>query len=216
MTEAQWHVAVLIPARDEEKLLPKCLRSVLDAAAGLPSSVSFDVVVVVDSSTDATQEIAERLLDRHGVVVTTNVAVVGSSRSLAAQTALTRYSGPLSKCWLANTDADCSVPRTWLIDQIAVAAQNVEAVAGTVDVDSFEEYGPGMIERFRKTYVIHPDDSHPNIHGAKVLLQLFPQHADASFRAISAPAKPRGARPARLPLVITDIFPMDRLREPTF
>ena len=128
MTEAQWHVAVLIPARDEEKLLPKCLRSVLDAAAGLPSSVSFDVVVVVDSSTDATQEIAERLLDRHGVVVTTNVAVVGSSRSLAAQTALTRYSGPLSKCWLANTDADCSVPRTWLIDQIAVAAQNVEAI----------------------------------------------------------------------------------------
>jgi cellulose synthase/poly-beta-1,6-N-acetylglucosamine synthase-like glycosyltransferase len=178
MIDSQWHVAVLIPARNEEELLPRCLHSVLDACDVLPAKVTVDVVVAVDSSTDSTHEVAERLLGSCGVVVATNVAIVGSARSLAAETALSRYSGPLSRCWLANTDADCRVPRTWLIDQLAVAVRDIEAVAGTVNVDSFQEYRPGMDLLFRDSYLIHPDGSHPHVHGANLGVR-----ADAYLRA---------------------------------
>jgi len=178
MTDTRWHVAVIIPARNEEVLLPRCLHSVIDACMALPAHVTFDIVVAVDSSTDATQVMAERLLGTRGLVITTSAAIVGVTRSLAAQTALSRYCGSLNQCWLANTDADCRVPRTWLIDQLATASHNVEAIAGTVDVDTFEDHKPGINMLFRNSYLIHPDGSHPHVHGANLGVR-----ADAYLRA---------------------------------
>ena len=32
-----WHIAIVIPARDEQELLPRCLRSVQNARLMLPS-----------------------------------------------------------------------------------------------------------------------------------------------------------------------------------
>ncbi len=52
MNTLGWHIAVLIPARDEEKVLPRCLRSVRVARQHLPSAITSDVIVVSDSSTD--------------------------------------------------------------------------------------------------------------------------------------------------------------------
>jgi hypothetical protein len=52
------------------------------------------------------------------------------------------------------------------------------AVAGTVSVDSFREHGPQVVERFRATYRIDPDGSHPHIHGANLGVR-----ADAYVRA---------------------------------
>jgi hypothetical protein len=84
----------------------------------------------------------------------------------------------LRECWLANTDADCRVPETWLIDQLVIASENVDAIAGTVDVDSFLDHGIGTVELFRKTYLIYPDGSHPHVHGANIGVR-----ADAYTRA---------------------------------
>ena len=58
MNDPRWHLAVLIPARDEEKLLPRCLRSVRTARQHLPAAVTSDVIVVSDSSTDKTGKVA--------------------------------------------------------------------------------------------------------------------------------------------------------------
>ena len=162
------HVSVLIPARDEEALLPRCLRSVLRSVAQLPSSVSADVVVVVDSSTDRTQQIAERMLRHKGCVLQTRAGVVGEARALAARAALRRFPGDPASCWLANTDADCEVPESWLLDHLLLAAEGAEALAGIVDVDSFEEHGVEVAERFRASYVLHEDGTHPHVHGANL------------------------------------------------
>jgi hypothetical protein len=175
---SRWHVCVLIPARNEEELLPRCLQSVEIACAALPMSVTTDVIVAVDSSTDRTREIAENMLTGRGTVVATETAIVGRTRSVAAETALRRYRGSLHRCWLANTDADCCVPETWLIDQLAIASEDVDAIAGTVDVDSFRDHGIGVDALFRKTYLIHPDGSHPHVHGANLGVR-----ADAYLRA---------------------------------
>jgi glycosyltransferase involved in cell wall biosynthesis len=163
-----WHIAVLIPARNEEQLLPRCLESIVAAVAELPACVTADVVIAVDSSSDRTLEIARRMVRGRGVVISTQSGIVGRSRARAARTALGRYRGPLSRCWLANTDADSSVPANWISDQLNLASENVEAIAGTVDVDSFEEHSSVVAERFRSSYLMRPDGSHPHVHGANL------------------------------------------------
>jgi glycosyltransferase involved in cell wall biosynthesis len=162
------HVAVLIPARNEEVLLPRCIASVVRACAILPSEVTSDIVVAVDSSTDATYSIAKSMLGAMGRVIQMNVGSVGKARSLAAQAALETHPRVPSHCWLANTDADCEVPDTWLLDQLELASLGAQAIAGTVDVDDFTEHLPGVDLRFRQTYVIHADGTHPHVHGANI------------------------------------------------
>lgn len=173
-----WHISVIIPARNEEALLPRCLTSILAAAAALPSNCTWDVVVAVDSSSDRTCQLAEEFLGDFGEVICTDAGVVGRARALAAQVALARGSAPLHRHWLANTDADCAVPSTWLLDQLALAQQEVEAIAGIVDVDNFAEHAAHVPERFRLTYLIHADGTHPHVHGAN-----FGVRADAYMRA---------------------------------
>jgi glycosyltransferase involved in cell wall biosynthesis len=168
MIESPWHICVLIPARNEEALLPRCLRSVLQAGSRLPANVTYDIVVAVDSSTDNTRAIAQSMLLGRGAVILTDAGVVGKARALAAREALKRHAGPRNRCWLANTDADCCVPESWLLDHWSFAANGVEAIAGTIDVDDFDEHNAGVSERFRLSYLIHADDTHPHVHGANL------------------------------------------------
>ncbi len=173
-----WHISVLIPARNEESLLPRCLFSVQHARRKLPPDITSDVIVVDDASSDRTRQIAENILKDEGIVVSAAEGIVGSARSLAARTALSRYKGPAYLHWLANTDADCCVPETWLLDQIAIAETNVQAIAGIISVDSFSEHQPEVAERFSSSYLIHADGTHPHVHGANLGVR-----ADAYLRA---------------------------------
>jgi glycosyltransferase involved in cell wall biosynthesis len=173
-----WHVAVLIPALNEEQLMARCLTSVIEAISCLPGEVTSDVIVVDDNSADRTAVIAKEILGRSGTVVRARANSVGTARAMAAQQGLARYRGPLERCWLANTDADCVVPPSWLIDQLSLANRGAEAIAGTVSVDSFAEHGPEVAGRFRETYKIEPDGSHAHVHGANLGIR-----ADAYIRA---------------------------------
>jgi hypothetical protein len=53
-----------------------------------------------------------------------------------------------------------------LKDYLRLARRGIHAVAGTVDVDSFEEHASFVKDRFRQSYLILPDGSHPHVHGA--------------------------------------------------
>jgi glycosyltransferase involved in cell wall biosynthesis len=178
MRHAPWHFCILIPARNEEALLARCLRSVVTACSRLPPLVTYDIIVAVDCSTDKTLEIAQSMTHAVGAVVCSDAGVVGEVRALAVRLALARYQGSLNRCWLANTDADCIVPESWLIDQLSFADADVEAIAGTVDVDTFEEHEFSVRERFRATYLIGQDGSHSHVHGANLGIR-----ADVYLRA---------------------------------
>jgi cellulose synthase/poly-beta-1,6-N-acetylglucosamine synthase-like glycosyltransferase len=173
-----WHISVLIPARDEEDLLPRCLQSVLEARAALAGRATCDVIVAVDRSMDGSFEIARTLLGSVGAVIRSEAGVVGVARAMAAKEALRQRALGASTVWLANTDADCWVPRAWLTDQLEFADSGVEAVAGTIDVDSFEEHEAHVRQRFRSTYLLHSDGTHPHVHGANLGVR-----ADAYLRA---------------------------------
>jgi hypothetical protein len=168
MKQVPWHFCILIPARNEEVLLARCLRSIVKACSRLPPSVTYDIIVAVDCSTDRTLEIARSMTVAIGAVVCTEVGLVGETRALAARIALERYAGPLNRCWLANTDADCIVPQNWLLDQLSFASADLEAFAGIVEVDTFEEHDPGVSEMFRSTYLTQHDGSHSHVHGANL------------------------------------------------
>jgi glycosyltransferase involved in cell wall biosynthesis len=168
LIEEPWHVAVLIPARNEEEHLPRCLQSVLQAVARVEYSITTDIVVVVDSSTDRTQTIATELLRGNGVVLTTNAGMVGEARRRGASAALARYRGPLHRFWFANTDADSMVPPNWLTEQLRLAGEGVEGIAGSVDVDHFDEHQEIVAHRFRTTYLVAPDGTHSHVHGANL------------------------------------------------
>ena len=138
------------------------------AIDALPATIRATIVLVSDCSTDRTAEIAYSLIGEHGSVLHTRAGTVGTARALAASYAIEKTTAPLSNFWLANTDADCVVPPSWLSDQIDFAASGIEAVAGIIAVDSFEEHGPEVPARFRASYSIHADGTHPHIHGANL------------------------------------------------
>jgi glycosyltransferase involved in cell wall biosynthesis len=163
-----WHIAVLIPARDEEDLLPRCLKSVAEARKLLPWWVTSDVIVVSDRSSDRTLQIAMSMLGEQGVALNVNFGCVGTSRQEAAKLALERSFRPVRWCWLANTDADCEVPTRWLVDQLHHAEAGAAAIAGIVSVDTFWEHQPHVAMLFRETYSIHSDGTHPHVHGANM------------------------------------------------
>lgn len=161
-----WEAAVLIPARNEEALLSRCLASVIRSINSLPSGIEATIVLVSDCSTDRTAEIANHLIAGQGHVLQSRAGTVGTARAIAASFAIENAMAPHSKLWLANTDADCVVPPTWLSDQIQLGEIGMEAIAGTVAVDSFKEHGPEVPHRFRTSYLINADGSHPHVHGA--------------------------------------------------
>ena len=168
MTNPAWHVCVLIPAKDEEDLLPRCLQSVLEACDALEGKATWDVVVAVDRSVDGTFAIAETMLGSEGVAIRVDAGSVGVARAAAASVALQRQTQETSTIWLANTDADCWVPPDWLCAQLELAEAGAEAVAGIIDVDSFEDHEACVPQRFRSTYLLHPDGTHPHVHGANL------------------------------------------------
>ena len=59
---ARWDVAVVVPARDEAALLPRCLASVAGAAARVAPPSRVHVVVVADRCSDATEVVAAAAL----------------------------------------------------------------------------------------------------------------------------------------------------------
>jgi glycosyltransferase involved in cell wall biosynthesis len=168
MRQRGWHISVLIPARNEEDLLPRCLFSIQQARQSLPVTVTSDVIVVSDCSQDQTCTIAESILKDSGLVLETDLGSVGSARAMASAAAIERCREPLSRCWLANTDADCEVPVDWLVSHLNFAERGFKAVAGIIDVDSFVGHQQRVESRFRLTYLIRSDGSHPHVHGANL------------------------------------------------
>jgi glycosyltransferase involved in cell wall biosynthesis len=168
MIAQPWHFCIIIPAKNEEELLPRCLQSLKSAINELPNYCTYDMVLAVDSSIDRTFEIGEKFILPNGMVINISEGTVGKARLLATEVALKRYRGNLEHCWLANTDADCEIPSNWLTYQLNHAMQGTQALAGIVSVDNFKDHKEHVAQRFVETYILNADGTHPHIHGANL------------------------------------------------
>ena len=149
-------IAVVIPAHNEAEFIAACIDSV-DTAARDPALYRerVTVVVVADSCTDATAEIAAA---RGALTLSLNVRNVGEARAAGASAALAAGAR-----WLAFTDADTLVAPDWLAAQLSHRA---DAVCGTVEVADWGAYGEPMREHYASTYT--DAEGHRHIHGANL------------------------------------------------
>ncbi|MGI9015914.1 MAG: glycosyltransferase [Euzebya sp.] len=160
---------IVVPARNEQHSLPRTLASL--AVARRAVDVHSRVVVVADACTDGTVAVArQHRRDRHDLVVQQVHGCVGAARAYGTEAGLARLTQPLSRVWLATTDADTVVPPDWLGVQLAFARQGVCAVAGIVSLldRGTDAADPVLQQAFDRGYRTDPRGTHPHVHAANL------------------------------------------------
>ena len=173
-------IGVVVPARDEEELLPACLAALAGAArAPELAGTAVEVVVVADGCTDGTVAVARAA----GVTVLEGARSAGASatgnvgqarhrgaRRLLATAARARV--PADRVWLASTDADSRVPADWLAVHRSAADSGADAFVGTVGIDDWTGFTPEAVAAFDAAYDAWRAGGagavHPHVHGANL------------------------------------------------
>jgi glycosyltransferase involved in cell wall biosynthesis len=161
-------VAVIVPAADEQDRIAACLAAIEKARRRLLETTStvegVDVIVVLDACVDGTETIVDRFAaGGHIQAITSGARRVGAARRLGAQQAM--ESGvKADRLWLANTDADSTVPADWLTRMVAAADGGAQVVLGTVLP------GAGLTAALRTAWLAphHLREGHPHVHGANL------------------------------------------------
>ncbi|HEX4257752.1 MAG TPA: glycosyltransferase [Streptosporangiaceae bacterium] len=183
-------VGVVVPAHDEEELLPACLAGLAEAAAVAVQDrpgLRVRIVVAADACTDGTAAVARQA----GVpVVPLAARKVGTARAVGLD-ALLRPGAPAwdgappdpGALWLATTDADSVVPPHWLSGQLRQAEAGWDAVVGTVTVADWTGYADGIVREFGRRYGTW-EDWHPHVHGANLGFMAAAYQAVGGFPAL--------------------------------
>jgi glycosyltransferase involved in cell wall biosynthesis len=156
---------VVVPARNEERRLPRCLAALADAVAALTDEFGADapaisVVVVLDRCTDGSAGVVARWPQFEAL--TSTAGSVGSARREGVAHALT--GADAARSWVATTDADSAVPLRWLAVQLVLAESGTELVLGTVLPDA--ELPTPERARWHDAHTLV--DGHPYVHGANM------------------------------------------------
>jgi glycosyltransferase involved in cell wall biosynthesis len=185
-------LGIVVPARNEEELLPGCLAALRTAvAAPGRSGTPVRVVVVADGCTDDTVALA-----RAGGAV-----VLGGGRAAVGNVGAARDAGvrwlladaatagvPPERLWVATTDADSVVPPDWLVLHETAAASGVDAVVGTVAVGDWTGHRPEVAAAFEAAYSAWrsggPAPVHPHVHGAHLGVRGSAYLACGGFPAV--------------------------------
>jgi glycosyltransferase involved in cell wall biosynthesis len=209
-------VGIVVPAHDEEVLLPACLAALREAAraAAAERGVGVRIVVAADACADRTVRLARQA---GATVVEITARNVGAARAAGMREIL--GSGPPGSgpegaeslegaegVWLATTDADSVVPPDWLTEQLRYADQGWEAVVGTVAVADWTGHGPATAIEFAKRYGMW-QAWHPHVHGANLGFTAaayltaggFPPLRTAEDHALVSALHAQGSRVLRTP-----------------
>ncbi len=170
---------VVVPAHDEESLLPACLASTGRALAAVRRAHPELVLrrtVVADTCRDATVALAR---SAGADVVEVDARCVGLARQAGVDHAA-RLAADVApqRVWLAHTDADTVVPEHWLLAQLELARQGVAMVVGSVVPSNDAPVPPGWHERHDL------GEGHPHVHGANLGLTLAAHRDAGGFPAL--------------------------------
>ncbi|TQM62030.1 glycosyltransferase [Humibacillus xanthopallidus] len=176
------HITVVVPARNEERLIERCLDAVEQARRHLTHhrpDVSVEVVVVLDACTDRTAQLVAR---REGVTaVAVVVARVGAARHAGIREVTERGTHGGERAgrhlddvahWVANTDADTVVPPSWLLDQLVLAEHptgGCDVVVGVALPDPAELTDDVLALWHDRHHLV---EGHEHVHGANLAFRL--------------------------------------------
>lgn len=167
-------IAVIVPAHNEQDLLPHCLKS-LHIAARHPAlgGEAVEILVVLDSCDDQSGSVARGF---DALTLSISARNVGHARRVGAACMLSRGAR-----WLACTDADSQVPADWLMQQLAFKA---DVVCGTVQVLDWESHGVETQARYLEGYQARED--HRHIHGANLGICAKAYRRAGGFKPLTA------------------------------
>lgn len=185
------HISVVVPARNEEQNLGRCLRSIDSARQHLQDqhgtqAPDVTVLVVLDSCTDRTAAIA---LEHRVHTLAVTAGSVGAARDAGVQHALAVAAAPPERHWIANTDGDSAVPSDWLTTHTAHALSGAVVLTGLVRPDP-AQLTPGELLRWGALQPVR--HQHEQIYGANLgiradiyrLLGGFPPTRTGEDRAL--------------------------------
>lgn len=174
--EPNLRACVVVPARNEEDLVGRCLQALADQR--LISSSEYEVILVLDDCTDATErrarEVARRaphlrlhLLDGPG-------EGAGHARRVGMETACSRLLGlGREKGLIASTDADTVVAPDWLAVQLGCVERGARAIGGRIELSDDEDLPNGVAGwRAERGHQRHADllfESPPEAEGPRYL-----------------------------------------------
>ncbi|MGP5218070.1 glycosyltransferase [Arthrobacter rhombi] len=163
-------IAIVLPIRDEEQRLDAAVEHILAAMDRWESAGPgrTRLVLVLDSCTDGSPQIASRAADADTriSIVTTAVRCVGAARALGVRTALAGIPSPsFHRQWIASTDADTRVPAAWLEVFAEAAEAGADVLLGTVEPD-LAELGRYRYYQWLRRYT--RSEGHGHIHGANL------------------------------------------------
>lgn len=167
-------IVTVVPAHNERRLLPDCLRSIECAAEAV--SVPVETIVVLDSCSDGSGSVVPPSMR------TVNVQCRNVGAARAAGFAASGSAGR-ADVWFATTDADSTVPASWLVDHLSHWADH-DAVVGTVGVD-WSEYSPRTRSLYTEHYGRRPQREHGHIHGANLGMRADLYHRIGGFRSLA-------------------------------
>ena len=166
---------VVVPARDEEALIGRCLDAITTAVDVVRASrpdLAVAVVAVADRCLDRTAEIAH---EAGAHVVTTDEACVGAARRAGVKAGIALLPDvPSQQLWVASTDADTRVPSAWLEHQVCLAARGTRLVIGRAVPDP-DDLDTTTWTRWRRRHTSPEVAAH--IHGANLGFRLDDYHA---------------------------------------
>lgn len=167
------HIAVVVPAADEEERIGAALDAVqraVDMLRRTHPAVTSDLIVVLDGCTDATERIAAGYAGVRTVAI--GARCVGAARDAGSRAAIDNRPD-LATVWTAHTDADSEVPADWLSTMVRAADAGVDLFLGTV-LPSREIALP-----VRRAWLGRHSqaDGHRHVHGANLGIRASLLHS---------------------------------------
>ncbi len=121
--------SIIVPFRNEEKNLPKLLKSISNL--NYPKEL-FEIIMVDDFSSDASERVYIKWRMENGLIETTLLENLRLSNS-PKKDAISRAIPILKHEWVVTTDADCRVNKNWLLTlDNFIQKNNVEMIVGAV------------------------------------------------------------------------------------
>ena len=167
---------VVVPARNEEGTIGRCLEALV--VAGRASPVPVRVLVVLDGCRDGTVDVCARYPIE---ALRVDYENVGRARSAGVAQAMRAIRSPAGAVWIANTDADSRVAPDWVVEQLRLADDGADVVLGLADVDT--DIPSSARSAYRADYRrrIRPDGSHRHVHGANLGIRASTYVAAGGF-----------------------------------
>jgi glycosyltransferase involved in cell wall biosynthesis len=156
-------IGVIVPVHDEQHTLAACLSAIDRSVACLRRAerepLPVRVIVVLDACRDGSAAVVDRHPSAEALVCTE--ARVGAARAVGVAHLLASSEAAPDQLWLANTDADSTVPSDWLVAMVRAARSGADLVLGTVVPEPSPASAAWAAANPAR-------DGHPYVHGANL------------------------------------------------